>query len=153
MVGPLDAIIGSLTGSYDIDIYRIFITDPNAFSAIATASLSPFNDALLFVFNSGGFRVANDDNDGSGDLPAIYAGELSGNPAGIYYLAFDLWAVWPMDDPITGWDYYNLFNSTGPYEIGLTGAAGTGVIPEPATVLGLCMGVGALTGYLRRRAA
>jgi len=153
VVGPLDAIIGALTGYDDIDMYKIAITDPDAFSAIATANLSVDNDAQLFVFDSNGFLVASDDDDGAGMLPAIFAGELSGNPAGTYYLALDLWNTDPVGDPITGWNSNPGPQQTGPYQVDLTGAAGTGVVPEPVTILGLCMGLGSLTGYLRRRAA
>lgn len=146
----LDGIIGVVDAGTDIDMYKIFITEPANFSAIASwdgTDLSEDNDAQLFIFDEAGFLVAKDDDDGVRALPAIYAGELAGHPAGDYYLAFDLFNIDPADDPIFGWDGVPVPPQSGPYEIHLTAAQTA--MPEP-TVVAL-LGLGSLALLRRRR--
>jgi len=146
----LDGIIGVLDSGTDIDMYKIFITDPENFSAItnwAGTDLSEDNDAQLFLFNEAGFLVAKDDDDGVRTLPAIYAGELTGHPAGDYYLAFDLFNIDPADDPIFSWAGVAVPPQSGPYEIHLTAAQTA--MPEPATLA--LLGLGSLALLRRRR--
>jgi hypothetical protein len=121
--GTLDSIHGALaTGLDDVDLYQIFIVDTTTFSVTVTASLSVFNDAKLFLFNSEGFLVLDDDDGGFIFLPQFNAGELTGNPVGLYYLAFVLFGTDPVDYPLTGWDSKLTYEQTGTYTLSLTGA-------------------------------
>ena len=102
--GSLTLINGSLVdlgrGTDDVDLYKISIVDPNAFSVVTSATLSEDNDAQLFLFDtSGGLILANDDGGSDTLLPEFAAGELAGQPPGIYYLAFDLYDTDPIFTP------------------------------------------------------
>jgi len=163
-VGSLDSIFGTLIEANpdDVDMYRIFMSDPDAFSAIAnpdgthlwTSLYGELNDAMLFVFDSAGYRVAYDDDEGVGLLPAIYPGELAGNSPGHYFIALSLFATVPADDPVTSWHHSPAVRQTGPYQIDLTGASPSQVpdrIPEPATLVLLASGALALARRVRGR--
>lgn len=154
--GALTLISGSLIDLGeeldDIDLYRITILDPDAFSVITSASLSVDNDAMLFVFDAAGNLVFFND-DSVGFLPGIDAGDLTGNPAGSYLLGINLFFTLPTSDPLAGWDRDPDPFQTGPYDLTLTGAGfdsdGTAV-PEPATLALLGAGLAGI-GFLRRR--
>ena len=160
-VGLLGSIFGTLVPGTpdDVDMYGIFISDPDAFSAIANPDGThllmsggfELNDATLFVFDSAGYQVASDDDDGELLLPAIYPGELAGNSPGYYFISFSLFETLPTADPITGWSRNPATLQTGPYQIDLTGALPSN-IPEPATLLLLASGVLGLVPCVRRRA-
>jgi hypothetical protein len=147
----LDSISGTLidlgSGTDDIDLYQIFIHDTDAFSVTVSASLSEDNDARLFLFDADGFlKLFNDD--GNGLLPQFNPGELSGQPTGIYYLAFNLFNTDPNSDPLAGWNRNPNPFQTGPYTLSLTGTnfASSATVPEPSTILGLgVLGLGALS--------
>jgi hypothetical protein len=82
---PLESIRGSLLARRDVDMFRIEIEDPDAFSA-STDNKSTTFDTQLFLFDRDGFGVlANDDQLGSlkAELPA---GSLDAE-AGTYFLA------------------------------------------------------------------
>jgi len=142
---PLDSIYGTLEEiaiGYDVDMFKIFISDPANFSAIANpmgTHLSVDNDAQLFVFDAFGNCVAEDDDGGHDYLPAIYRGELLGNLPGVYYIAISLYNVDPADDPISSWAGSPYPSQWGPYQIDFTGVT----IPEPATVA--LLGLGCVT--------
>ena len=86
--GPLRNIYGTISTNTDVDLYRIFISDPTSFSASVTSTSGNF-DSVLALFNGGGYGIyANDDarlGDHSAGLPA---GSFLGPQApGWYYLA------------------------------------------------------------------
>ncbi|MBN2473196.1 MAG: DVUA0089 family protein [Pirellulales bacterium] len=146
--GRLDQIAGTLAGDDDVDLYRIRITDPDAFSITVSANLSTDNDAQLFLFDSAGYLVADDDDSGYQLLPQINAGVLSAHAAGIYHVAIDLYNTDPVGSPLSGWHSRPEPRQTGPYTMTFTGAA---PVPEPATQTVWPI-LGALAiGYWRRR--
>lgn len=150
-VGLLDAITGNLVGSNDIDLFKILVTDTATFSITVSSSLSLDNDSQLFVFNSAGLLVADDD-DFLGLIPQINPGDLAG-PAGIYYVAFDLFNTDPLLTPgLTGWIGGPSPDQTGPYTLEFTSAAFVSDVPEASTYAAgafLAAAVGGL--WLRRR--
>lgn len=86
--GPLRNIYGTISTNDDVDLYKIFISNPTTFSAAVTSTSGQF-DSVLALFNSGGYGLyANDDaryEDRNAGLPA---GSLLGpQAAGWYYLA------------------------------------------------------------------
>ena len=140
----------------DVDLYKILITNPAAFSVTVSASLSVDNDAQLFLFDDAGSQVLyNDDVDFSDSLlPQFNPGDLSG-PAGEYFLAFNLWITAPdnvnVDPPNldTGWLRDPNPFQTGPYTLNLTGVQ-TASVPEPGTLALLSLGLAGL-GFIRRK--
>ena len=162
----LDSISGSLINLGttadpvdDVDLYKIMITDPAAFSVTVTASLSGNNDAMLYLFDSAGIQVLVDD-DGSGSLlPQFNAGALAGSPVGDYLLAFNLFITNPDDVASTpptlnsGWFRDPIPYQEGPYTLNLTGvstAAETPPVPEPEILALFGLGLAGL-GLARRR--
>ncbi|UZO76334.1 MULTISPECIES: PEP-CTERM sorting domain-containing protein [Microcystis] len=146
----LDSISGTLIdlggGIDDIDLYQIFIHDTDAFSVTVSASLSEDNDASLFLFDAGGVLKLFDDDSGFDLLPQFNPGDLSGQPTGIYYLAFNLYVTEPNSDPLAGWNRNPSPFQTGLYTLSLTGTkfASSATVPEPSTILGLgVLGLGA----------
>lgn len=145
-VGALTSISGSLASATDVDLYSIQIDDPSSFAVTVAATLSVDNDGQLFLFDASGSLVLSDDDDGAGLLPGFSAGELSG-AAGVYLLAFDVFNVDPIGDPLTGWNKNPSPAQSGPYTLTL---AGTNVVPEPGT--GLLLGLGLVLLGARRSA-
>ena len=86
--GPLRNIYGTISSNTDVDLYRIFISDPTSFSASVTSAIGNF-DSVLALFNGGGYGIyANDDarlGDRSAGLPA--GSFLGPQASGWYYLA------------------------------------------------------------------
>jgi len=173
---PVTAIVGSLSGGNDVDIYGINISSPAVFSA-STQGGAAF-DTQLFLFHGNGVGIsANDDTAASLQslLPA-------GNPLhtvlapGSYFLAITGFDNDPLDGaanlifqsspfigvygpnpgvgPLAG---FSGGGSSGQYTIFLTGVTHTpgpaSVIGEPASVIGwtLIAGIGSVGAYLRRR--
>ena len=96
--GPLTSIAGS-AGDGDVDMYQICITDPIGFSA-TTVGMATF-DTQLFLFDSNGLGVYQNDDD-----VGLQSTLPSGDPnsptvIGIYYLAVN--------------DYNNEAQSAGGY--------------------------------------
>jgi hypothetical protein len=89
--GALDSISGSIGAVDDRDLFRIRITDPAAFSAIASggdpADPATQLDAMLALFDASGRGIVlNDDrvlDDGNSELGALPLGATPG----IYFLA------------------------------------------------------------------
>ena len=162
----LDSISGSLinlgtdtTPVDDIDLYKILITDPGAFSVTVAADLSDDDDAILWLFDAAGVMVLSDDDDGLGHLPQFNAGELTDPPnaPGMYFLAFNLFATTPanyfiLDPPNLddGWNRDPLPFQTGPYTLSLTGVE---TVPIPASVWLFGSGLLGLIGISRRKKA
>lgn len=172
----LDGIRGTLDSTtpvnglptYQVDLFRIRITDPAAFSA---TTIAPGFDASLFLFDLNGLAVYTNDDDGQSTESALPA-PLAGIAAGIYYLGIGMGGFQALDasslsmfqagsftdvlgaDPaagaLAGWTsmFGTLFESPVTYDIVLTGATNA-EIPEPAT-LALLLGAG-LAGWASRR--
>jgi hypothetical protein len=85
----LNTISGTIANTQDVDLYKIFIPNPSAFSASTTGGDSPPFDAVLALFNANGLGVyLNDDgafNVGDPLLPAAHP--LGPSSSGIYYIA------------------------------------------------------------------
>ena len=145
---------------YEVDMYRIGISDFNTFSARSVSS-NP-DDTSLFLFNSLGLGVYMNDDTTTDLLAFLTAGNASGPSSnGIYYLAVALGGTEAFDDGATPIASFlglgtSLFTdirggnpAAGPvgswtptfqsgterldYSILLTGAVVAG-IPEPATI-------------------
>jgi hypothetical protein len=169
---PLTQIVGTLTVAYnvsEVDIYRIYISSPNIFSASMIFGEGLFNafDSQLMVFNSNGVGLADDDDAANGSPQAnVPAGSLAGSLPGIYYLLVDGSGEYPVDKtghllfpnyndgttdptkvagpqsalPLAG--YTGFSGEGGLYAISFTGAQFTNNVPEPSG--GVLLGAGAL---------
>jgi hypothetical protein len=118
-----------------------------------TADLTGDNDAVLWLFDSAGFIVGgaafpdifpgfDDRADPMGDcdrpsapcLPEFFAGDMTGQPAGIYYLGFSLYETGPIVGPgfpLSGWERDPNPLQSGPYSLSLSGAEFAEIIPVP----------------------
>lgn len=169
----LDAITGTLNSSvplngtprYQVDLFKIRIDDIATFSARTVGS--DF-DTALYLFDSSGFGVYTNDDNGLDFLSLLPAGDPHG-PSGPadYFLAIafggfvaidaldqsifqsgnftDVLGPNPGATALAGWtdSYSTLTESPLQYRIELTGAT-NGEVPEPATltlVLAACAGV------------
>jgi hypothetical protein len=102
-------ILGTITDQLGVNMFKISIVDPVAFSAITVATSFGIPDTVLFLFDSNGNGVyANDDLSGSNTLSCLPSAD-AGNPcvssrpsgvgpasAGIYYLAITRSANFPL---------------------------------------------------------
>jgi hypothetical protein len=173
VVGPLTAILGNLSAPdpfdalLDVDMFRIYISDPGAFSASTVNSPGLLvDDPQLFLFNSAGIGVFMNDDDPSGLNGAQSAlGPLPlGFLQGVYVLAIGWWDNEPVSaiddlifdpvlgvspDPVAGWnnDVLQRVDSPTGYQIDLTGALPATAVPEPATITMTALG---LAGVLLR---
>ena len=168
-LGQIESISGTLINLGtdaepidDIDLYKILITDPAAFSVTVAADLSIDNDAMLHLFDATGVQVLVNDDGGLGDLPQFNPGDLIDPPnhPGMYFLAFSLFLTEPEDVvsvPPTlrdGW-YRDPIprGQTGPYTLSLTGV-GVGkpppTVPEPGMLALFGLGLVGM-GVARRR--
>lgn len=147
---PLTAISGEITDGLDNDMFKIHISDPVNFSATTTNGVTDF-DTMLYLFDENGRGVlANDDTVAMPPWTStLLAGSLTGNPAGVYYIAvtvlfntpesksgdiFDLVELEATTltigangtgagDPIDAWDNVPFTIEGGPdYQIDLIGA-------------------------------
>ena len=142
---------------FEVDMYRIGISDFNTFSARSVSS-NP-DDTSLFLFNSAGLGVYMNDDTALDFLAFLPAGDPSGPTSnGIYYLAVALGGTEAFDDgaipiasflgglftdvrggnPAAGalgsWTpTFQSGNELLDYSIRLTGAV-VARIPEPATI-------------------
>ncbi len=148
----ITSIVGTLAdldGADDIDLYSINISNTSAFSVTVSSNLSVDNDAHLWLFDSTGALVIDDDDGGPGFVPQFNVGALTGFASGLYYLAYNLYATTPSftDGALSGWDRSPNPFQTGPYTLTITG---TGAVPEPESWAMLIAGF-ALSGAAMRR--
>lgn len=179
-IGTLNSISGTLEGSFLLgrpdfqDVFKIFISNPSAFTATSIVPFVGFNDfdTQLWLFDELSFGVLGNDNiatfdthgrllpssnDGSGAVvttPGIYYLAVSGfgsvptsGGAGIFGFSVPLEISGP-DGPggAGAHDGWSADGATGNYTIILTG---TTTVPAP----GAAMAIGAGLGFLavRRR--
>ena len=173
-IGSLDGISGSLDELAQVDMYRIYITNPLLFQALTVDSLLNVSDPQLFLFDSLGHAVyMNDDGNGTGSQSWLEPGDLLGPASpGYYYVAIGWWDNEPFS--VTGRMFVDGLNTTGPdvggaspvdswnsnvfyrsdlpaeYQILLEGSA-FDAVPEPGTAGMLLAGLGGLWAVLRRR--
>ena len=123
----IDGALIDLGGNVDdIDMYRIYVIDPDVFSVVTAASLSEDNDAQLHLFDAAGNLILSDD-DGLADdddlQPEFFAGALAGRPIGVYYLAYGLFTTQPTLSAgrLAGWARNPSPFQTGDYSLYLSG--------------------------------
>ena len=89
-IGSLDTITGTITTSYDVDLYKIKIINPTTFSATVFGGEGQNDwDSFLALFDQNGFGVYTNDADVFDDVNSkLPANHVSGpQTAGNYYLA------------------------------------------------------------------
>jgi len=138
---PLELIHGTLADGSDVDLYRIFITTPAAFSATFLGGTAV--DAQLFLFTGGGNGVTHDDDTPPGGIFGPTLALIPPTVPGPYYLAISafnqdalglgglpIWASDPVNverapdgpgapGPLTAWA--GIGTAGGDYWIRLTG--------------------------------
>ena len=157
--GALNTIIGTLSSATDTDVFKIYIPDPSIFAVdMIGTSLSGDNDTELYILNALGNLVFNNDDSGPGWLSQVNAGNLTGQSAGIYLIAYNLFSSVPENsqlNPVTGWTVNPYHSQTGTVQLNLTGAefvpqlaAETASVPEPSSLLLFTMG---FVGFAARK--
>jgi hypothetical protein len=174
-------IYGTISTTNDVDMYRLYISNPDTFSAAVISTSGNFDSAIA-LFNDGGYALyANDDAMLGTRNAALPAGHLHGpQAAGWYHLA-----VVPLGTPPVSGDGFTLDNHifpnvSSPYTQILT-ASGPGgaspltgwvpvenmalneeyrlrlsgvqvsAVPEPETYAMLLAGLGLIGTMVRRR--
>ncbi|KIO47871.1 FxDxF family PEP-CTERM protein [Nitrosospira sp. NpAV] len=124
--GALRNIYGSVSTNADVDLYKIFISDPITFSASVTSTSGNF-DSVLALFNGGGYGVYGNDDARLGDRNAgLPAGSLLGPQApGWYYLAVFGLDTTPTSGNGTTPDHYIAPDTSSPFT-SVIGASGPG---------------------------
>jgi len=176
LTGTGDTQIFGTAGNSDVDMFKIYITAPTAFSASAAGS--DF-DTQLQLFDALGYGVyANDDDTVIFEPSLLPAGHaLSPTSAGTYFLAVSYWSDDPLStggeifagsfndvmeptgpggsSPISGWDGGG--TGSGNYTITLTGVGvapdGPPAVPVPGSALLCCAGLALMRSVRRRRTA
>lgn len=124
--GRLRNIYGTLSTNNDVDLYKLYISNPTTFSA-AVNSTSGDLDSALVLFNEGGYALYGNDD---AMLGTRDAGLLAGNPHGPQAEGWYNLAVIPLGTPpVSGGgftpDHYMFPNVSSPYTQILT-ATGPG---------------------------
>ncbi|NEQ82492.1 MAG: filamentous hemagglutinin N-terminal domain-containing protein, partial [Moorea sp. SIO2I5] len=97
---PLESISGTIANVADVDIYQIFLTGGETFSATTVDGTQVATQ--LFLFDAGGFGIYSNDNDANcggclqSTLPA--GNSLSPTAPGIYYLAISGFGIEPVSE-------------------------------------------------------
>jgi hypothetical protein len=173
----MDGISGFLTnttGAYEVDLFRIRIADPGAFSATVKGHANDL-DFVLFLFDAAGLGVFMSDDESFVSRDPMLPALPGGFGTGVYYLAIAFALTNPIDasdmsifeftgspvenadaaaGPLAGWQLNSSFpTSPFAYDILLTGATNSD-IPEPATAaLLMAGGIGAWLSSRRRKSA
>jgi hypothetical protein len=174
-------IYGTISTTNDVDMYRLYISNPDTFSA-AVISTSGNLDSAIALFNDGGYALyANDDAMLGTHNAALPAGHLHGpQSAGWYNLAVVALGTPPVSGDSLTLDHEIFPNVSAPYTqiLTATGPGGaspltgwvpvenmalneeyrlrlTGVhvsaVPEPETYAMLLAGLGLIGTMVRRR--
>ncbi len=105
-VGNVETIEGKISARSDVDLYKIYISDPSAFSAVVSGGGDVAGDtdwdSKLWLFDENGLGIyANDDavnrNEADAGLPSSHA--LGPQVAGNYFLAISDDDVSPFSGP------------------------------------------------------
>jgi len=171
----LTMVTGTLGSPGDVDLYRIQINTPSAFSAttnnLLTSTAGLDTQLYLFSLDGNGRAINANDDDGSlqSTLPAAGLPNLLN--AGVYYLAIATSGneavdavnqlLFSADSPSTtirtpnnsagslaGWDTTFADPGVGAYEIDLTGAFTA--VPEPSTWFAAALAVAGVLVFRRR---
>ena len=178
--GRLRNIYGTISTNTDVDMYRIYVSNPLTFSA-AVNSVSGELDSGLVLFNEAGYALYGNDDAMLGTRDAgLLAGHANGPQAeGWYNLAVFALGTPPVSGDGFTPDHYMFPNVSSPYTqiltatgpggaSSLTGWAqledtvsineeyrlrisGASVVPEPETYAMLLAGLGLIGTMVRRR--
>lgn len=179
--GRLRNIYGTISTTNDVDMYRLYISNPDTFSA-SVNSTSGDLDSAIGLFNEGGFALyANDDAMLGTRNAALPAGHVNGPQApGWYHLAVVPLGTPPVSGDGFTPDHYMFPNVSSPYTQVFTASGPGGAspltgwapvddmalnegyrlrlsgvqvspIPEPETYAMLLAGLGLIGAMVRRR--
>ena len=171
---PLNAITGSLSDAFDVDLFRIRINNPASFFAATTNLETGDLDTQLFLLSSTGLGIMLND-----DRSSSFASQLDSfiGAGGFFLLGISSGGMEPLDangqflfaDPgsdttqlrgrnpssltLSSFDSSAVFlaDQSGAYRIDLRGASVA--VPEPATALLVALAGFAAFGTSRRRQA
>lgn len=169
--GSLTQINGFSPIGGDVDIYKIFIPDPSAFSVTGVQGL--VRTPGLFLFNEAGRGITFNGNNVSNNTAPI-TGQFLTAP-GNYFLVSttigvtaqsaggDIFNIAPRDverapdgpgasGTLTGFTFPTGTNLGGNYTLTLTGVQTVQPVPEPATMAVLGLGIAALVRRRRKSA-
>jgi hypothetical protein len=128
--GPLRNIYGTISTNADVDLYKIFVSNPTTFSASVTSTSGNF-DSVLALFNGGGYGVYGNDDAMLGSSNAgLPAGSLLGPQApGWYYLAVFGLDTTPTSGNGTTPDHYIAPDTSSPFTSVLSASGPGGAEP------------------------
>jgi hypothetical protein len=128
--GRLRNIYGTISTNNDVDLFRIYISNPTTFSA-GVSSTSGNLDSGLILFNEGGYALyGNDDAMLGTRVSSLPAGHVNGpQAAGWYNLAIFALGTPPVSGDGFTPDHYMFPNVSSPYTQILTATGPGGAAP------------------------